>query len=103
MPALRYLSFELHEDADGVLALEAMASTDAARHADVRAEVERVLDWARTRFPHTHGPVEEGLDWDDDLQVQVEADGWHALTLTLTGSRRFVDELMAQFDGAAAD
>jgi hypothetical protein len=101
MPTLHYLSFDLQEDADGVFTLEAMASTGAAQHPAVMAEVRRVLDWADAHFPHTHGPADEGMDWDDDLQVNVEADGWHAVTLTLTGSRRFVDELLADFGGAA--
>lgn len=103
MPALHYLSFDLAEDADGVVTLEALAATPAARHADVMAEVRRVLDWAGERFPHTRGPVDDGMDWDDDLQVVVEEGGWHAVALTLTGSRRFVDELLAEFGQNAAD
>ncbi|HUD32186.1 MAG TPA: hypothetical protein VMR43_04095 [Variovorax sp.] len=101
MSPLRYLSFDRSEDADGVVTLEALAATPAARHADVMAEVRRVLDWAGERFPHTHGPVDDGMDWDDDLQVVVEEGGWHAVALTLTGSRRFADELLAAFgDGS---
>jgi hypothetical protein len=101
VPSLRYLSFDLDEDADGGVTLEALASTPAARHADVMAEVRRVLDWAGAHFPHTHGPVDEGMDWDDDLQVVVEEGGWHAVALTLTGSRHFADEWRAAFgDGS---
>jgi hypothetical protein len=103
MPALRYLHFELSEDADGDLALEAVASTAAAQHPAVMAEVRRVLDWAGARFPHTRGPLDEGMDWDDDLQVVVEEGGWHAVALTLTGSRRFVDELLEAFGDGSAD
>ena len=101
MTTLDYLSFDRSEDADGVVTLEALAATPAARHADVMAEVRRVLDWAGERFPHTHGPVDEGMDWDDDLQVSVEEGGWHAVALTLTGSRHFVDALLAEFGDAA--
>lgn len=101
MTTLDYLSFDRSEDADGVVTLEALAATPAAQHADVMAEVRRVLDWAGERFPHTHGPVDEGMDWDDDLQVSVEEGGWHAVALTLTGSRHFVDELLAEFGDAA--
>ena len=109
MPALSYLSFESSEDAEGIVTLEAMASTPAGRHGAVMDEVRRVLDWARERFPHTHGPADEGMDWDEDVQVVVEEGGWHAVALTLTGSRRFVDELLAAFgqdadgDGDGAD
>ena len=101
MPSLRYLAFDQSEDADGVVTLEALASTPAERHADVMAEARRVLDWAHGHFPHTHGPADEGMDWDDDLQVSVEEGGWHAVALTLTGSRHFVDELLAAFGDAA--
>ena len=92
-----YLAFELQEDAEGVITLEAMASTIAQHHAAVMAEVEQVLDWAWQHFPQTHGPADEGMDWDHDLQVVVEDARWHAVTLTLTGSRRFIDELLAAF------
>ncbi|MBT9455720.1 MAG: hypothetical protein IV097_03785 [Burkholderiaceae bacterium] len=92
-----YLSFDLSEDTEGVTTLEALASTSEEQHAAVMAEVQQVLDWAWRSFPHTHGPVDEGMDWDDDLQVSVEPGGWHAVTLTLTGSPRFVEEFFAAF------
>ena len=37
------------------------------------------------------------MDWDDDLQVQVEHGGWHAVSLTLAGSPRFVEAFFAAF------
>lgn len=92
-----YLSFDLSEDTEGVTTLEALASTSEEQHGAVMAEVQQVLDWARRSFPHTHGPVDEGMDWDHDLQVNVEPGGWHAVTLTLTGSQRFVEEFFARF------
>jgi hypothetical protein len=39
------------------------------------------------------------MDWDHCLQVTVEDDLWHAVTLTLTGSQRFVEEFLATFGG----
>ncbi|MBT9499796.1 MAG: hypothetical protein IV092_01025 [Burkholderiaceae bacterium] len=92
-----YLTFDLSEDTEGVTTLEALASTSEEQHAAVMAEVQQVLDWAWRSFPHTHGPVDEGMDWDHDLQVSVEHGGWHAVTLTLTGSPRFVEEFFAAF------
>ena len=92
---MHYLSFELSESSDGVATLEAMASTAAGQHAAVMAEVQQVLDWARQHFPHTQGPADDGMDWDHDLQVSVEDGQWHAVTLTLTGSQRFVEEFFA--------
>jgi hypothetical protein len=34
---------------------------------------------------------------DHDLQVTVEEGGWHTVTLTLTGTRRFVETFFAAF------
>ena len=96
LPSVQYLIFELGETDDGVHTLEAMASTPPERHAEVMAEVEQVLDWARRRFPHTQGPVDDGMDWHHDLQVTDE-DGWRAVTLTLAASARFADAFMAAF------
>jgi len=92
-----YLHFDVSDNADGILTLEALASTPADRHAAVLAEVQQVLDWARARFPHTHGRADDGMDWDHDLQDSVEPGGWHAVTLTITASERFADEFLAEF------
>jgi hypothetical protein len=94
---LDYLSFDLSEGDAGVTTREALASTSAAQHAAVMAEAQQVLDWAWRQFPRTHGPAEDGNDWDHDLQVSVEDGGWHAVTLTLTGSAEFVEAFQAQF------
>lgn len=99
---MHYLSFDLSDDTEGVTTLDAMASTTAAQHAAVMAEVQRVLDWAWQQFPHSHGPVDEGWDWDHDLQVSVEDGGWHVVTLTLAGSAAFVAAFLQRFGAAAA-
>ena len=94
---MRYLTFELSEAGEGLTSLEAMASTSAAQHAAVMAEVQQVLDWAWHRFPDTHGPADEGKDWDHDLQVTREDGGWLVVTLTLTWSPGFVAEFLETF------
>ncbi len=94
---LRYLHFEASEDADGVLTLEAMAATPAAQHAAVLAEVQQVLHWAWQQFPHSHGPLDDGMDWQHDLQVALEGGHWHAVTLTLAASPRFAEAFWAAF------
>lgn len=95
-PPLQYLCFDLSEDTDGVGTLEAVASTLAAQGTAVQAEVAQVLDWARAAFPHTHGPVNEGFDWDHDVQVLREGD-WHTVTLALSGSAAFCAAFAARF------
>jgi len=97
-----FLTFELEEVDDGVSTLEAMASTAADQHAGVMAEVQQVLDWAWRRFPDSHGPIEDRMEWDHDLQVAIEGGKWHTVTLTLTGTGRFVEEFIATF-GSAGD
>lgn len=94
---MRFLSFELSDGSDGVTTLEAMAATPAADTVAVMAEVQQVLDWARHRFPPGPGPVDEGHEWDHDLQFGVEDGRWHVVTLTLTGSPRFVAEFFDRF------
>jgi hypothetical protein len=96
-----YLIFDAAEIDDGVVSLEAMASTALAQHGAVMAEVQQVLDWAWHRFPGSHGPIDDGMDWHHDLQVSVEPGGWHTVTLTLTGSPRFVEAFQASFGDAS--
>lgn len=95
--AMHYLTLDLSDNAEGISTLEAMASTTAEHHSAAMAEAQQLLDWAWRRFPHTHGPADEGMDWDHDLQVNVEDGQWHAITLTLTGSQRFIDEFIEAF------
>jgi hypothetical protein len=94
---MHYLSFDLSDDAQGIVTIEALASTGAAGHAAVMAEVQQVLDWAWRHFGHSHGPVEDGMDWDHDLQVVVEPGDWHAVTLTLAVSAAFAEAFEAAF------
>lgn len=97
---MQYLHFELSEGDDGVLTLDAMASTRADSHAAVMAEAQQVLDWAWREFPGQHGPVEEGMAWDHELLVQEEAGGWRTVTLTLSAAAHFVEAFVAEFGEA---
>jgi len=97
---MHYLRFDVSDNADGVITLEALASTSADRHPAVLDDVRRVLDWAWRHFPQTHGRAEDGMDWDHDLQDIVEPGGWHAVTLTLSASERFAQAFLAEFGQA---
>ena len=106
---MRYLNFDLSESGEGVTTLEAMATTGADHHAAVMAEVQQVLAWAERQFPHSHGPVDDGCDWQHELQVVVEPGApsseegstprrtWTCVTLILSGSTRFVAEFLQRF------
>lgn len=69
---LHYLDFEYHEDAEGFGTFDAMASTAPAHVAAVRAEIAFVLDWAHAAFPDRCAPLEEGGEWDYNLEGQQE-------------------------------
>lgn len=94
---MRYLSFDLSDSGDDVFTFEAWASTPQAAHAAVMAEVQTVLDWSARVFAGRQGPVDDGFDWDHELQIGEEAGGWHAVTLTLTGSPAFAQAFSARF------
>ena len=102
MTPLQYLTFDVSDNDEGVVTIEALAATSLAQHAAVLAEAQQVLDWAWRAFPHTHGPADEGGEWDHDLQVGVEGAGWHAVTLTLTGTPEFAREFGTAFGEGAA-
>lgn len=97
---MRYLTFDFGEAAEGLTTIEALASTGAAEHAAVMAEVAQVLDWCWKNFPHTHGPTDDGAEWDHDLQVNIEDGQWHAVALTITASTEFLEGFLAEFDHA---
>lgn len=100
---MRFLSFDVSDSTDGITTLEAMASTSDAQHAQAMAEAQQLLDWAWQQFPDGHGPVEDGQDWDHDLQVHVEDGQWHTVTLTLTASQRFAEAFTQAFAAELGD
>ena len=102
MTPLRYLTFDMSDNDEGVVTIEGLAATSLAQHAAVVAEAHAVLDWAWRTFPHTHGPADDGGEWDHDLQVGVDAQGWHAVALTLTGAPAFAAAFTSAF-GEASD
>lgn len=118
--SLNYLVFDYSEDTDGAGTLEAAASVWPEQVPAVQAELARVLDWAFTVFAGRRGPLEEGGDWDYDLQglleftapqtatydaltrrlsVQPGPTGRprHSYTLALSGTAGFWDAFRAQF------
>lgn len=65
---LDFLEFDYSEDEDGHGAFDAMASATPAQLPALQAEIVRVLQWATREFPEAQGPVEEGGEWDVELQ-----------------------------------
>ena len=72
MTSLRWLDFDYSEGDDGTGVFDAMASVELRHAAEVQAEVDAVLAWAESAFAGCRGPMEEGGEWDADLQVSEE-------------------------------
>ncbi|RYZ12623.1 MAG: hypothetical protein EOO24_02670 [Comamonadaceae bacterium] len=105
---LHYLGFDFSENAegDGTGSFDALASVDAAHVDHVRDEIAIVLDWARTEYPGIEAALEDGGDWQHDLQVLTEHAGARQLTtfsLTLAGTAAFCDALRHRFPEAQLD
>ncbi|UXH78241.1 hypothetical protein [Roseateles amylovorans] len=94
---IRHLTLDLSDGSDEILTVEAMASTRDTQHGAVMTEVDLLRAWARREFAGRQGPVEDGHDWDDELLVQREADGWVTVTLTFSASPAFAQAFMAAF------
>lgn len=107
---LDFLEFDYSEDEDGHGAFDAMASATPAQLPALQAEIVRVLQWAGREFPAAQAPVDEGGEWDVELQgvqevpttldvqyaagqlqLQPRASGQPRVTLsiTLTGTPMF--------------
>lgn len=119
--SLNYLEFDYSEDTEDVGTFDAMASVSAAQVAAVQAEVAQVLGWAFHAFADGRGPLDEGFDWDYDLQAQIEystQEDWlfdagmglvltsrqqpgeprHTVTLSLSGTPVFCQAMRDRFD-----
>lgn len=74
-----YLDFDHSDDAEGAHCWDAMACLPPERLDALCAEIARLLAWAHSRFPGRRAPLDEGGDWDYDLQAQTT----HGTPLTL--------------------
>jgi hypothetical protein len=107
---LDFLEFDYSEDDQGHGSFDAMASATPAQLPALQAEIVQVLQWAQREFPDAQGPLDEGGEWDVELQgvqevptaldvhyaggqlrLQARASGAPRVTLslTLTGTPMF--------------
>lgn len=94
-PALRFLDFDVSEDAEGHGCFDAMANVSEGQWPQLLAEVQGVLDWADATFPGACGPLEDGAQWDYALEGQQETQTPLALERDAQG------QLQAHPQGAA--
>lgn len=97
---LDYLLFDHSDGGDDSSLFEALATVGPEREAAVRAEIETVMDWAARRFRGRRSPVEEGGDWDADLEERQEGPALRSFRLSITGSAAFAEAFIAEFGGA---
>lgn len=117
---LRYLDFDYSEDTEGIGTFDAMASIGPQQVGAVHAEVVEVLGWAHAAFAGRRGAVEDGGEWDYDLQgmqevatpehIEFDEDAGalrvrpgppgaprHTVTLSIGGTPDFCAALRARF------
>ena len=115
---LDYLIFDYSEDEEGTGTWDAMACIKAERVPDLATEIQTLLSWASQCFAGRQGAVEEGFDWDYDLQaqdddgqpltarfdprsaqleLQASATGRTTVSLALSGSAQFGEALRERF------
>jgi hypothetical protein len=69
---LRYLHFDATEANDGNGCFDTMASVSPSALVALHGELALVLGWAHQTFPGGSGPLDDGHDWDHDLQATQE-------------------------------
>ena len=123
---LQFLEFDRSEDTEGVVCWDALAQPAANHTAALLREVTQLLGWASRFSTQGPGPLDEGADWDIDLQVQLHQphsphskpaqahwlaeqqtldihpspgpDDRVALSLSLSGTPAFTQAFREQFD-----
>ena len=69
---LNYLDFDYSEDEEGTGSWDALASVSSDRLPALIEEVQQLLRWAQRAFAGQRGPLEDGGDWDLELQAQTD-------------------------------
>jgi hypothetical protein len=67
---LQFLEFDCSEDGDDVVCWDALAQPASRHTRALLHEVAQVLTWCHRWSPRSPGALEEGADWDFDLQIQ---------------------------------
>lgn len=70
--SLQYLEFDTSDDGGQACSFDAMASVTAAHLPALLAEVGALLDWLTGQFGPP-GSLDDGADWDLDLQASRES------------------------------
>lgn len=96
---LAYLLFDYSEGDDDTGLFDALADVPLARAAAVQAEVDAVLAWAERHFGHARGALDDGGEWDADLQVHTQGER-RRFSLSVVGTPAFCQAFRARFGAA---
>jgi hypothetical protein len=83
---LRLLDFDCSEDADGVVCWDALAQPQTHHNSELLQEVSQVLAWAFCYDTQGPGQLEEGANWDFDLQATLHPSCQPPITADITFS-----------------
>jgi hypothetical protein len=72
---LQLLDFDCSEDTEGVVCWDALAQPHPRHNSALLHEVAQVLTWAHGFDAQGPGPLEDGANWDFDLQATLHPDG----------------------------
>lgn len=72
---LQLLDFDCSEDTEGVVCWDALAQPHPRHNSALLHEVAQVLTWAHGFDAQGPGPLEDGANWDFDLQATLHSDG----------------------------
>lgn len=72
---LQLLDFDCSEDTEGVVCWDALAQPLPRHNGALLDEVAQVLDWAHGFDAQGPGPLEDGAQWDFDLQATLRPEG----------------------------
>ena len=85
---LQFLDFDCSEDAEGVVSWDALAQPSPRHNEALLHEVAQVLvwahDWTQASVAHGPGPLDDGADWDYDLQATLLPEEPFSLTAKST-------------------
>ena len=85
---LQFLEFDCSEDSEGVVCWDALAQPAAHHTLAMLQEVTELLAWAHRYATCPPGPLEDGADWDFDLQIR---DGHASIETHWNSSRQTLD------------
>ena len=72
---LQLLDFDCSEDTEGVVCWDALAQPQPRHNHALLHEVSQVLAWAHGFDAHGPGPLDDGANWDFDLQATLQPSG----------------------------